>query len=52
MKKLMFIEIYILIGIIEVSKMKKEYKDRLIIIYMLNSRRIIKTIIGETLIWK
>ena len=46
----MFIEIYFLRETIEVSKMKKEYKDRLITIYMSNSRLIIKTIIGGILI--
>ena len=50
----MFIEIYFIQEIIEVSKMKKEYKVKLITIYMLNSRLIIKIIIGEILIrkWK
>ena len=54
MRKLMFIEIYFIQEIIEVSKMKKEYKVKLITIYMLNSRLIIKIIIGEILIrkWK
>lgn len=46
----MFIEIYFLRETIEVSKMKKEYKVRLITIYMSNSRLIIKTIIGGILI--
>jgi hypothetical protein len=52
MRKLMFIEIYFLVEIIEVNKMRKGYKDRLIIIYMSNSRLIIKIIIGEILIKK
>jgi len=47
----MFIETYFFREIIEVSKMRKEYKDRLITICMSSSRQIIKIIIGEIMIW-